>query len=782
MGIDFDKFIIFDGAMGTMLIEEGLNPGELPESYNITHPDVVRKIHKKYVDAGANIITTNTFGANELKYKNSEYSYHEIIKTGIDLAKSSGEGIMVAQDIGPIGQLLKPLGTLSFEDAYNIFKNQMILGEKYGADLILIETMSDIYEAKAAVLAAKENTKLPVICTLSFQSDGRTLTGTDALTAVSILEGLGLSALGINCSLGPKDMLPIVEEILRYSHIPVIVQPNRGMPKYDNGKSVYDLDAKEFGEYVGKMADVGTRIFGGCCGTTPEFIRGIKDALKDKHPVSVKPIDITTICSSTQTVSFGDELIIIGERINPTGRKDIKEALINHNIDYLVTEAINQKNSGAHVLDINVGLPQINEEEILKKTIQKIQEIITLPLVIDSSDTAAIEEAVRLYNGKPLINSVNGTLESMQRIFPIVKKYGCAVIGLALDEDGIPDSAEKRLEIAENIIKTAESFGIPKRNIIIDCLVVTASAQQSQVIETLKAIQLIKNKLNVKTILGISNVSHGLPQRELLNSAYLLMAVSKGLDSAIINPLSKDIMSAVSAYKVLYNIDKSSKDYISRLYQSVEDEDLEKDLKQLIIEGLIEQSCQKAKELLNEIEPIRIVEEILVPALNTVGQKYEAKEFFLPQLMQSAQAVKAVFEILKDGLKESDKGDISKGKILLATVKGDVHDIGKNIVKILLENYGFDVLDLGKDVSKEEILEQIKRHDITLVGLSSLMTTTVKNMEETITFIRANAGEVKVMVGGAVLNKEYAEIIGADFFGTDGIESVKIAQEVFNSK
>lgn len=780
-----NKFLLFDGAMGTMLQREGLKAGQLPESYNIYHPEIIYNIHKEYLQAGADIITTNTFGANRLKLKDCNYSVQEVVKKAVEIAKMAAGNKLVALDIGPIGQMLEPIGTLRFNDAYDIFKDQVIAGEKAGADLILIETISDIYEAKAAILAAKENSKLPVFCTMTFQENKRTLTGTDVITMVQILEGLGVDALGVNCSLGPTQIRPIVDEILKISTIPVMIQPNAGLPKIEKGEIVYDLTSDEFAKEITNMANSGAVIFGGCCGTDPDFIKDISESLRELKPKKLKNKKLTTACSSTKTVILGENIKIVGERINPTGKKKLREALKNNNIEYIVSEAITQKKTGSDILDINLGLLGIDEKEMMKKVVMELQGIIDLPLQIDSTKIDVIEEVVRMYNGKPIINSVNGKVESMEKIFPIAKKYGACVIGLTIDEEGLPKTAEKRLEIATKIIKTANTYGIPEENIIIDCLVLTVSAEQESVMETLKAIPMIKSRFNVKTALGTSNVSFGLPERKVINATYLALALGYGLDMPITDSTSEILMDTIRAFKILTNQDNGCSEYIdfySKISKDneIKKEKIEKDLKQVIIDGLKDETQLKTKELLKTTEPMEIIDSYLIPALDIIGEKYEKGEIFLPQLIRSSEIVKIAFEEIKDKLEVEGKEKIFKGKILLATVKGDIHDIGKNIVKILLENYGFDVIDLGKDVDIKNIVNITKSEDIKLVGLSALMTSTVQNMEETIRELKKSKPDCLIMVGGAVLNKEYTELIGAHYYGKDAREAVKIAKEFFD--
>lgn len=779
--------LYFDGAMGTMLQKAGLKAGGLPEVYNIEHPDVVLDIHRKYVEAGADVVSANTFQANELKLSESGYSVEEIISAGVKLAKESGAKY-VALDIGPLGQLMEPMGTLTFERAYDMFKRQMIIGEKSGADIILLETMSDLFEVKAAVLAAKENTDLPVFVTMTFQEDGRTFVGCDPKSVAITLSGLGVDALGVNCSLGPDELMPIIDELLLYSRVPLMVQPNAGLPQIVDGETVYNISPDEFAGYMRIIAEKGGIVLGGCCGTEPKFIRKVIENTKDVPFKRADPLKVTAVCSGTKTVIFDNAVTVIGERINPTGKKKLKEKLREQDFGYLVNEAIAQKNSGADVLDVNCGLPEIDEAETLLKAVKEIQAAVNLPLQLDSSDKSAIELSIRNYNGKPIINSVNGKKESMEAIFPIAKKYGAVVVGLCLDESGIPETAEERLKIAENIVKSAESYGIPKEDIIIDCLVLTASAQQSLVIETIKAIRLVKEHLGVKTVLGVSNVSFGLPARPILNSVFLAAGFGAGLDSAIVNPMSVEIMKTFRGFKVLNNQDVDAADYIAN-YANYSGETPQSgsgaqvlgasgdDLKSLIIDGRREETRQRTIEMIKNTDPISIIDNYFIPALDVVGDRYEKGTVFLPQLIQSAEAVKSGFEVIKENTEKSK--DNQKGRIILATVEGDIHDIGKNIVKMLLENYGYDVIDLGKDVPVQMVVETAMENDIRLIGLSALMTTTVKSMKDTITALKEAGSKAKIVVGGAVLNEEYVDFVGADFYGKDARATVKVADMVF---
>jgi Methionine synthase I, cobalamin-binding domain len=784
-----NKFLFFDGAMGTMLQKAGLEVGELPETLNITNADVIKKIHQQYIEAGADVVTTNTFGANELKYSSSQYSVEEVITAAVKIAREAAGDKLVALDIGPTGQVMEPTGTLSFEAAYELFKKQVIIGEKSGADLILIETMTDLYEAKAAILAAKENSSLPVFCTMTFEQNGRTLMGTNPKTMVFVLEGLGVDALGINCSLGPKELIPIVDEILQYASIPVMVQPNAGLPRYDGEQTVYDITKEDFSKFIKVMAERGGRIFGGCCGTNPDFIREVIKDLESLTPLEIEEKRYTTVCSATETLILGEKINIIGERINPTGKAKYREELKENSVNYIKTQAVRQKEEGASIIDLNVGLPEIDEKEMMIRAIKTVQKVVQLPIDIDSPNPEVLEAGARVYNGKPMINSVNGKEENMKKVFPIVKKYGGCVIALTIDEDGIPNTCEGRLKIAEKIIDTAKEYGIDKKDIIIDCLALTVSAQQKEVLETVKAIKIIKEKLGVKTVLGVSNISFGMPQRGILNKTFLAMALQAGLDLPIMNPADEGMKEIIYAFQVLSNIDKDGKDYISKYgvknSEKVTNEEenngtKEKDLKQIIIDGMEEEAIQATEELLKTTDPIEIVNSYVIPALDTVGDEYEAEDIFLPQLIQSAETVKKSFEVIKKSILAKGEKSIEKGRIVLATVKGDIHDIGKNIVKVLLENYGFDVIDLGKDVPIEKVVEVVKENNIKLVGLSALMTTTVANMKKTIEALRENNLDCKVFVGGAVLNESYAEMIGADFYARDARESVKIAEEIFS--
>ncbi len=782
------QLILFDGAMGTQLQYYGMKGGELPERYNIEKKEILEQIHLDYLMAGAQVITTNTFGANSHKLAGTGLEVDVVISEAVKSAKAaikkSGKEAYIALDIGPIGQLMEPMGTLSFDQAYELVKEEVLAGVVAGCDLVLLETMTDIYELKAAILAIKENSDLPIFATMTFETNGRTLTGTNPETLVNILEGLGVDALGMNCSLGPVESKVILKDILKYASIPVMIQPNAGLPQIKEGSTVYSITEDEFVTEALAFAKEGVAIIGGCCGTTPSYIKKITSVLTGSEVVKRDIGKKTKISSPVSTLTIGEDFVIIGERINPTGKKKMKEALLEDNLGYIVEEAVQQEKAGAHALDVNVGLPKIDEPKKIVEVIKLIQEISNLPLQIDSADVKALEMGCRYYNGKPLINSVNGKLESMEAVFPIAKKYGAAMIALTLDESGIPNTAEERFKIAEKIMNKAAEYGIAKENIIIDTLVLTVSAQQKEVMETIKTLALVKERLGLKTSLGVSNVSFGLPSRPLINRTFLTMAMTMGLDVAIINPMSKEMMEAISAFRVLANLDKDAEDFIGKFSESaLVDRNSDKllsdySLQEIIIGGLKDKSADKTREMLASKKALEIVNEDIMPALNIVGDGFEQGKVFLPQLIQSAETVKASFVVIKEALTASGAVETKKGKVILATVQGDIHDIGKNIVKVLMENYGFEVYDLGKDVSPEKIIEAAKAKQVDLIGLSALMTTTVKSMEETIIKLRESGVTVPVMVGGAVLTVEYAGMIGADYYGKDAKEAVSIANKV----
>lgn len=772
------ELLIFDGAMGTQLQRSGMKAGEIPEVYNIEHPDIIVDIHSRYLEAGADFITTNTFGCNPIKMKDSGYCYCDLLKAAVKNAKEARDRVnknaYIVLDIGPIGQLLEPLGYLTFDEAYEIIASQVMM-VKDDVDAVLLETMTDLYEVKAGILAVKENSNLPVFVTMTFENNYRTLTGSDPLTFVNVVEGLGADVLGVNCSLGPKELKPIIETILDNTSIPVMIQPNAGLPRLVNGKTCYDVTSEEYASNMLYYMENGVSIVGGCCGTTPEFIREVKKIA----PIYVKARNVekkTRVSSGNKTVTFEGKVLVCGERLNPTGKKKLKLALKEERYDECVLEGLKQQEAGADILDVNVGLPGIDEPTVMKKVVQLLQEVINLPLQIDSSSPEAIEKACRYYNGKPLINSVNGKNEVMEAVFPIVKKYGGVVIGLTL-EDNIPLLAKERLEIARRIVNKAKEYGIDSKDIIIDCLTLTASAQQKEVQETLKAITLVKKELNVHTVLGVSNVSFGLPNRSLLNRTFLTLAMQSGLDLPIINPLDKELMDTIDAYNVLYNIDQESIHYISK--QSNVQKEISKtkefSLEEMIIHGLKDEVQEKTKELLKEKNGMEIINEIIIPSLNKVGKEYEANKIYLPQLLQSAQTTKNAFDIIKTTFDVSHQ---DKGPVMMCTVEGDIHDIGKNIVKIVLESYGYQVIDLGKDIKVSEVVEAYQKYNPKAIGLSALMTTTVVNMKKTIQALKDIQCHCPIWVGGAVLTQDIASEIQADYYCEDAMASVNLLNKI----
>lgn len=784
------ELLYFDGGMGTLLQSKGLKPGELPEVWNIEHADEVVDIHRRYFEAGSDIVLANTFGANALKFHDGSYDLREIVHAAIDNVKKGaalGAGdcrkTYTALDVGPTGKLLKPMGDLGFEEAYEAFREVMKYGEEAGADLIHIETMSDTYEVKAAVLAAKENTNLPVFATMIFDEKGKLLTGGDVPCVVSLLEGLRVDALGINCGMGPEQMLPILEEILAYTSLPVIVKPNAGLPKQKNGQVYYDVDPDQFARTMEKIVDMGACVIGGCCGTTPEHIAAMIERTRGMSAVVLSPKDFTIVSSYGKAVILGEKPVIIGERINPTGKKKFKQALKDHDLDYILKEGITQQDKGAHILDVNVGLPDIDEAVMMREVVTELQSVTSLPLQIDTVDAKAMETAMRIYNGKPMVNSVNGKKESMDEVFPLIQKYGGVVIGLTIDEDGIPQTAEGRVKVAGKIIEEARKYGIDKKDIVIDVLAMTISSEPEGAKVTLDALKGVQKAYGVRTVLGVSNISFGLPYRSAINSNFYTMAMLNGLNAGIINPSSEDMMRSYYSFCALMNHDSNCEEYI-RQYGSVPAAPAAASgsrmtLKEAIEKGLKEEAHHATQILLKEQEPLSIINQYLIPALDVVGKGFEKGTVFLPQLLMSADAAKISFAVLKDELAKNGGGMEKKDKIILATVKGDIHDIGKNIVKVLLENYSFDVIDLGKDVPPKTIVETALREEASLVGLSALMTTTVVSMEETIRLLRKHKPDCKVMVGGAVLNQDYADMIGADFYGKDAMQSVYYAQRVF---
>ena len=779
------EWLFFDGGTGTILQERGLTAGELPETWNLTRPEELIAVHRAYLDAGSDIICANTFGANALKFPQN---LREIVEAGIRNAQQARrevgrEDAYIALDIGPTGRLLQPMGDLPFEQAVEVFGDVVRIGAAAGADLVLIETMSDSYEAKAAVLAAKENCDLPVLVTTIFDEKGKLLTGGTVDSVVAMLEGLRVDALGVNCGLGPKQMLPIVRRLTEVSSLPIIVNPNAGLPRSENGKTVYDIDADEFADLMEQIADLGVQALGGCCGTTPAHIRKMIERCKNHYFVPPVPKHRTVVSSFSQAVEIGVKPVIIGERINPTGKSKFKAALRENNIEYILSEGLTQEDNGAHILDVNVGLPEIDEPAMMERVVTKLQGVTALPLQIDTSDTAAMERGMRLYNGKPMINSVSGKQESMQAVFPLVRKYGGVVVGLTLDENGIPDTAEGRVQIAKRIYDTASQYGIAAEDIVIDGLAMTISSDSHSALTTLETIRRVRDELGGRTILGVSNISFGLPQREIINANFFTMALQNGLSCAIINPNADAMMRAYRAFLALTDQDPQCADYIAAYgnqpaaaaVQATSDAAMP--LGESIERGLQTRAAEAAKQALISIPPLELVNTELIPALDRVGKGFEAGTVFLPQLLMSAEAAKAAFEVVKDAMRGETQA--VRGKIILATVKGDIHDIGKNIVKVLLENYGYQVIDLGKDVAPEVILDTVRQEQVLLVGLSALMTTTVVSMEQTIRLLHDKAPEAKIVVGGAVLTQEYADSIGADCYAKDAMATVHYADQVF---
>lgn len=792
-----NNIVYLDGGMGTLLQDKGLKPGEHPECWNLLHPEVITNIHKAYFDAGSNVVCTNTFGANCIKFDDDKLEL--IIKSAITNAKTAREQSVIknekfiALDIGPSGKLLKPLGDLDFEDAVNVFAKTVKLGVKYGVDLIIIETMNDSYETKAALLAAKENCDLPIIVSNAYGEDGKLMTGATPDAMVAMLEGMGVDALGANCSLGPHQLRSVIEQLLKKASVPVVLKPNAGLPKLENGKTVFDIDADEFSAEVTNLVKKGVRVIGGCCGTTPEYIKSLFSRTSSCKPVNVVPKNLTVVSSYTHAVEFGEKPILIGERINPTGKKLFKQALIDNDMDYILAEGVNQQEKGVHILDVNVGLPDIDEVSMLKHTVCELQSVVDLPLQIDTSNIVAMEQALRRYNGKAMINSVNGKKESLETVLPLVKKYGGLIVALTLDENGIPDTAEGRVKIAENILKVASEYGIEKKDIIFDSLAMTISASNKSALSTLSSLRTIKKQLGCHTSLGISNVSFGLPNRDAINSTFFALALENGLSSAIMNPYSADMMKTYYTYNALKGLDENCSEYISAAEHfsvtTVHDticpqknaEEYSSALQNAVIKGFKEKSAEITKELILKTPPLDIINNEIIPALNIVGNGYENKTVYLPQLLMSAEAAKSAFEVIKASMSGKEK-TVTNNTIVIATVRGDIHDIGKNIVKLLLENYGFYVVDLGKDVPAEEIVEKVIELHAPLAALSALMTTTVPAMEETIKLLKEKAQWCKIVVGGAVLTQEYADKIGADKYAKDAMESVRYAQLIMLNK
>ncbi len=808
MEIDFrKKRYVLDGGMGTMLQNAGMSPEETTPEFGLAHPEILTEIHQKYMEAGSDIVYASTFGTNRFKNKEiSDHSLEEAVRIQVQAAvkakenmAAKGKEVAVALDLGPLGELLEPMGTLSFENAYDAFR-EVIQAGCHMADLIVIETMTDLYEVKAAVLAAKETCDLPVMVTMTFEENGRTFTGVSLEAMALTLEGLGVDAMGINCSLGPMEIFPMAEKLRSLTTLPMVIKPNAGLP--DPATGIYDITCDQFVEKMEDFLKLGVELIGGCCGTTPEYIQGLAGiaarfgGTEDSAKLSEERKTLQ-VCSGNTVVTV-DHVTVIGERINPTGKKRLKQALLDGDFDYILSQAIEQIDAGAEILDVNVGVPSLDDVKMLPLVIKKLQSITGLPLQIDSGNPKAIEAALRVYNGKAIVNSVNGEEQVMRNILPLVKKYGAAVVGLTLDENGIPNKAEDRFIIAERILKRALEYGIPRENVIIDCLTLTVSAQQKEVVETLKAVRMVKEKLGLKTALGVSNISFGLPLRPILNRTFLTMAMECGLDLPIINPNREDMMSSIFAFHVLHNIDENATAFIDRYGDaSIEASKISQkkdisatkpsgngdgshDIFYCIEKGMKRDTMVAVEKLLQDHTEMELVNDYLIPALDKVGQGFEKGTIFLPQMLQAATAAQAGFDIVKTKLAESDKETVSLGQVVIATVKGDIHDIGKNIVKVIMENYGFQLIDLGRDVASETIVETVKQKNIKLVGLSALMTTTLKSMEETIAAVKEAAPDCKVMVGGAVLTADYAEKIGADYYCKDAMKSVEAAQEVFH--
>ncbi|MDE6260500.1 MAG: homocysteine S-methyltransferase family protein [Oscillospiraceae bacterium] len=807
MELDFlyDGIVILDGAMGTVLQQKGLPPGGKPELLNFTQPDLLRSVYREYIDAGSNIIYANTFGASAPKLASTGHSVDEVVSAAIAIAKEAAAGTdaggpslglrpndrsdslptAVALDMGPLGELLEPLGTLPFERAYEWFKEVAVAGEKAGADLAVIETMTDLYEAKAALLAVKENTNLPVFVTMSFEQNGRTFTGCTIASMARTLEGLGADAIGLNCSLGPDLLAPLLKELCENTRLPVIAKPNAGLP--DPATGAYDMNPEDFVQALAPCLDVGVTIFGGCCGTSPEYIRALSKALEDKMPAPRTYWSTGFVCSAMTPCAL-DGVRVIGERVNPTGKKRFQQALLENDLDYILDVAVQQEDAGADILDVNVGFPGVDEVAMLPRVVKKIQSAVSLPLQLDSSNPDALEAGLRVYNGKAAVNSVNGERAVLDRILPIVKKYGASVVGLCLDERGIPQTAEGRVAIARRILDAALSYGIPAEDVWIDCLTLTVSAQQEQAQETLKAVRMVREELGLQVVLGVSNISFGLPNRPLVTQNFLIQAMAAGLTLPIINPNQRDMMDAVAAFKVLSGEDAGSRDYIARFADAAPAAKTAPaapgkglTLEDAIIRGLEGDAGRLAKEALQSQDELSLVEGRLIPALDKVGEDYEAGRAFLPQLLSAAQAAQAVFDVIKASIAEKGGAPVKKGKFAIATVKGDIHDIGKNIVRTVMENYGYEAVDLGRDVPPEVIVGTVKEQNIGLVGLSALMTTTLPAMEETIKQLKALPDPPAVWVGGAVVTPEYAKEMGADYYAKDARQSVEIARKVFGA-
>lgn len=775
----FNKgFVMLDGAMATILQSMGLKTGRYPELLNLESPEAVGEIHRKYAQCGSNVVYANTFGANRLKLRGCEKSVKELVEAAVDNAKKAVEGkALVALDIGPIGQLLEPLGSLSFEEAYDIFREMVEAGR--GADLIAIETMADLYEAKAALLAAKENSDLPVIVTMSFEKNGRTYTGCTAESAARTLTALGADAVGVNCSLGPDMLASVIRTIAENTSLPVVAKPNAGLPDPITGE--YSMRPADFAVAMKACVEAGATVLGGCCGTGFDYIEALNHMLKTQALPERVYKKASFVCTATSPL-YVDGVCVVGERINPTGKKRFQQALKENDLDYILQLGIQQMDAGAQILDVNVGYPGVDEKTMLPQVVKKLQSAIDLPLQLDSSNPEALEAGLRVYNGIAAVNSVNGENDSLDKILPIVKKYGACVVGLTLDERGIPKTAGERFAIAENILEAAKKYGISNENVWIDCLTLTVSAQAEQAGETLEALRRVKNELGLKTLLGVSNISFGMPNRSLINRTFLAQALAMGLDMPIMNPNLTEMMDVVAAHRVLCCEDKGGMKYVE-LYSGLENApssaSTELNLEDAVMRGLDAEAAKLAKRILQTETELEIVEKRLIPALDAVGDKYEKGIMFLPQLLSAAQAAQAVFEVLRSSMLEKGSAPIKKGRLALATVKGDIHDIGKNIVKTILENYGYEVIDLGKDVPPERICSAVAENGLKLVGLSALMTTTLPAMEESIRMLKKLPEPPKIIVGGAVVTEEYAHSIGADCYAKDAREAVELARSIF---
>ena len=801
-----DRFWLLDGAMGTQLQKKLVAAGRsilglIPELCCITEPELVTQVHREYLEAGADILYTNTFGANRKKLTGSGYTPQQIIPAAVGCAKqaATGKDTLVALDIGPIGELMEPTGTLSFQQAYDLFAEQVNAGVQAGIDLIVIETMTDLYEVKAAILAAKEcceqlGKALPVLVSMTFEANGRTFTGCCVPSMAAVIEGLGADAIGFNCSLGPVELLPFARQLRENTSLPLFIKPNAGLPDPLTGS--YSIDAAKFADCMQEYLALGIHLFGGCCGTDPSFIRAMRQMLDQKCPQDFPtPVVSRQACVCTPTCFVPiDRVRIIGERINPTGKKRLKQAILEQDFDYILSQGLSQLEAGAQILDVNMGMPEVDESRMLPLVIQKLQGVLDAPLQIDSSNVKAIEQALRFYNGKPIVNSVNGEEGSMNAILPLVKKYGAAVVALTLDDKGIPLLAEERFAIAERIVAHAEQYGIPREDIYVDCLTLTASVQQKEVVETLKAMRMVKEQLGCRTLLGVSNISFGLPNREAVTRTFLTMALENGLDLPIINPNIASMAEAVRAFRLLRGFDVNCAAFVEAYANmptataaatptaaakpAAEKAPETLDLPYAMSHGLKNEGAKITAQLLETTDAMEVVNDILIPALDSAGKLFEQGKIFLPQLIQTASVAQAAFEVIKTTLIERNAAPVSRGEIVLATVKGDIHDIGKNIVRVLLENYGYTVLDLGRDVPCQLVADTAKEHGVKLVGLSALMTTTLGAMEETIQLVKASCPDCKIVVGGAVLTADYAEKIGADYYAKDAMETVAVAKEV----